>query len=56
MGAFLLIAFLGPVLKAPGWVQNLSPYTHTPHLPGPAPAGHPRRAADLADRHHRDIG
>ncbi|MEV8514506.1 ABC transporter permease [Dactylosporangium sp. NPDC051484] len=39
VGAFLLIAFLGPILKAPGWVQDLSPYTHTPHLPGPAPAG-----------------
>jgi ABC-2 type transport system permease protein len=30
--AYLIVQF-GPLLKLPGWVTNLSPFTHTPRLP-----------------------
>jgi ABC-2 type transport system permease protein len=32
-GAFAFIGFLGPLLKLPGWVYNLSPLEHIPRLP-----------------------
>ncbi|WP_405554002.1 ABC transporter permease [Streptomyces sp. NBC_01171] len=33
-GAVLLIGWVGPALDAPGWLLNLSPYSHLPKLPG----------------------
>ena len=32
--AAILIAEVGPILEVPQWVLNLSPFTHTPKLPG----------------------
>jgi ABC-2 type transport system permease protein len=32
-GAFAFIGFLGPLLKLPDWVYNLSPLEHIPRLP-----------------------
>jgi ABC-2 type transport system permease protein len=31
--ACYLMAFLGPLLSLPGWIMDLSPYTHVPLLP-----------------------
>lgn len=33
MGVFALITELGPVFGLPGWMQNLSPFSHIPNLP-----------------------
>jgi ABC-2 type transport system permease protein len=32
--AFLLLGQLGPIFELPQWAMNLSPFTHTPRLPG----------------------
>jgi ABC-2 type transport system permease protein len=34
--AFLLFGQLGPVLRLPQWVMDVSPFTHVPKLPGTA--------------------
>ncbi|GAA2781789.1 ABC transporter membrane-spanning protein [Kitasatospora paracochleata] len=34
LAVFLLIAWLGPIVRLPGWALDLSPFTHLPHLPG----------------------
>jgi len=31
---FVLLGQLGPVLKAPEWLMDISPFSHTPKLPG----------------------
>ncbi|GGM38102.1 ABC transporter permease [Dactylosporangium sucinum] len=36
VGGFLLVTFLGPVLQAPAWAMDVSPYSHVPRLPGAA--------------------
>lgn len=33
---FVLLGQLGPVLKAPEWLMDVSPFSHTPKLPGGA--------------------
>jgi ABC-2 type transport system permease protein len=32
-GAVALLDFLGPLLKPPGWVYDLSPFDRTPSVP-----------------------
>ncbi|MEV6208857.1 ABC transporter permease [Kitasatospora sp. NPDC051914] len=66
LALFLLLGWLGPVLRLPQWVLDLSPFTHTPHLPGGAFTPTPLlwltalaaalAAAGLAGLHRRDIG
>lgn len=58
--------WLGPVLRLPQWVLDVSPFTHAPHLPGgPVPvaptllltaAAAVLTAAGLAGLHRRDLG
>jgi ABC-2 type transport system permease protein len=65
-GLFVLIAWLGPVLRLPRAVLDLSPFTHTPHLPGGPVAAAPvlwtaglavlAAAAGLAGLRRRDLG
>jgi ABC-2 type transport system permease protein len=33
LGACFLVAYLDPLLSLPGWVTDLSPFTHVPLLP-----------------------
>ena len=33
MALFFVVGFFGELLKVPAWVQNLSPFQQTPHLP-----------------------
>jgi ABC-2 type transport system permease protein len=34
LGGCLLLGQLGPVLKLPQWVMDVSPFTHVPKIPG----------------------
>ncbi|WP_320672158.1 ABC transporter permease [Patulibacter defluvii] len=34
VGAFALLSLLGPALRLPGWILDLSPFHHAPSLPG----------------------
>ncbi|GAA1248526.1 hypothetical protein GCM10009665_44280 [Kitasatospora nipponensis] len=64
--AFVLIGWLGPVLHADRRVLDLSPFTHTPHLPGGAFTAQPLlwltataaalTTAGLVALRHRDLG
>ncbi|MEV5240817.1 ABC transporter permease [Streptomyces cinnamoneus] len=40
-GVCLAVGWLGPVLKLPGWVMDLSPFGHLPKLPGAVPSAVP---------------
>jgi ABC-2 type transport system permease protein len=63
---FLLLGQLGPVLELPQWAMDISPFTHTPKLPGAELAWTPLVAmtlvtaaliaAGLAGFRRRDIG
>jgi ABC-2 type transport system permease protein len=33
MAFFFVVGFFGELLKVPAWIQNLSPFQQTPHLP-----------------------
>ena len=33
MAAYFVLGFFGQLLKVPTWVQDLSPFQQTPHLP-----------------------
>nr|WP_257018998.1 hypothetical protein [Streptomyces sp. TLI_235] len=66
LGLFLLIGWLGPILRLPQWALDLSPFTHIPHLPGGSFTAVPllwltalavlTAAAGLAGLHRRDLG
>jgi ABC-2 type transport system permease protein len=66
LGAFLALGQLGPVLRLPQPVMDLSPFTHLPALPGADVTATPyawlilvaaaTTAAGLAGLRHRDIG
>ncbi|GAA5013803.1 hypothetical protein GCM10025734_60560 [Kitasatospora paranensis] len=66
LGLFVLVSWLGPVLRLPRAVLDLSPFTHTPHLPGGPVAAAPvlwvtglavlAAAAGLAGLRRRDLG
>jgi polyether ionophore transport system permease protein len=64
--AFLLLGQLGPILGLPQWAMDISPFTHTPKLPGGEFTATPLVwltlvaaalvAAGLAGLRRRDIG
>ena len=66
VGVFLFITDFGPFLQFPGWVMDVSPYWHVPHLPGAALTWQPLlwlvavaaalTTAGLAGFRRRDIG
>ena len=66
MAAYFLLGFFGELLKVPGWVQDLSPFQQTPHLPAAVLALLPLTiitllvvallATAVAGFHHRDVG
>ncbi|GAA2151418.1 exporter of polyketide antibiotics [Kitasatospora kazusensis] len=66
LAVFLLIGWLGPVLRFGRWLLDLSPFTHLPHLPGGAFDAEPLlwltllaaalTAAGLAGLRRRDLG
>jgi ABC-2 type transport system permease protein len=63
---FLLLGQLGPILELPQWAMDISPFTHTPKLPGGDFSATPLvwltlvalalTAAGLASFRRRDIG
>jgi ABC-2 type transport system permease protein len=63
---FLTAGLLGPLLELPQWVMDVSPFTHTPHLPGGTVQATPLvwlsclvvalTAAGLAGWRRRDVG
>jgi ABC-2 type transport system permease protein len=66
LGAVFLMLFLGAALQLPGWVLDISPFTHVPKLPGGAVSAAPLAwmsviavalaIAGLAGLRRRDIG
>jgi ABC-2 type transport system permease protein len=66
LGLAVLMLFLGALLQLSHWVQDISPFTHVPKLPGGPVAGAPLAwltviavalaAAGLAGLRRRDIG
>jgi ABC-2 type transport system permease protein len=66
LAAFLVIGWLGPVLRLDRPLLDLSPFTHLPHLPGGAFEPQPLlwltaiaaalAAAGLAGLNRRDLG
>ncbi len=66
MSAVVLVAFFGPLLRFPGWIMDISPFTHVPKLPGGPVNAAPLlwlalaaallTAAGLAALRRRDIG
>jgi len=34
LGVFALLTLVGPTLRLPRWVMDISPFTHVPRLPG----------------------
>lgn len=36
LAACVVVGFIGPVLRLPGWLQDLSPFQRVPQLPGPS--------------------
>ena len=66
VAAYFLLGFFGELLKVPGWVQDLSPFQQTPHLPAAVLALLPLTiitllvvallATAVAGFHHRDVG
>jgi len=66
VSAVVLVAFFGPLLPFPGWMMDISPFTHVPKLPGAPVHAAPLlwlaltavllTAAGLTALRHRDIG
>jgi len=66
LGAVVVIALFGQVLRLSGWLLDLSPFTHVPKLPGAAVTAPPLlwlglaalalTAAGLTALRRRDIG
>ncbi|MEV0274778.1 ABC transporter permease [Streptomyces sp. NPDC050610] len=66
VGAALAIGWLGPMVDAPQWVMDLSPFGHLPKLPGPVGSAGPflwltalaavLTAAGLYGLRRRDVG
>ncbi|MFH8985969.1 ABC transporter permease [Streptomyces varsoviensis] len=66
VGAALAVGWIGPMLNAPRWVMDLSPFGHLPKLPGPVGSAAPflwltalavaLTAAGLYGLRRRDVG
>jgi len=66
LGLAALLVLLGPTLRLAQWVQDISPFTHVPKLPGGTVSAAPLiwlsviavalAAAGLAGLRRRDIG
>ena len=66
LGAAAFLAIVGPLVRLSHWVLDLSPFTHTPKLPGVAFTAQPLlwltglavllAGAGLAALRQRDIG
>ncbi len=66
LGVAVMLLYLGEILRWPHWVLDISPFTHSPKLPGGVVSAAPLAwlcgialvlgAAGLAGRRRRDIG
>ena len=66
LGLAAVLMLLGPTLRLAQWIQDISPFTHSPRLPGGTVTGVPLAwlavvavalaAAGLAGLRRRDIG
>jgi ABC-2 type transport system permease protein len=66
LGAVVVIALFGQILRVSGWVTGISPFSHVPKLPGAAVTATPLlwlglaalalAVAGLAGLRRRDIG